>query len=294
MRSTFTIAQQQVKLSATLPVRAEPLRVEHDVPPHDHDYHEICVVWSGACEHARPDGRETLGRGSLIVVPPGGVHAFHRPRALEVTNLYYLTEWLLSDLRALWDTEGLVPLFVGRRLFGNLADSRARVIQLAEPELAAVRVELEALEAERQVPHPSPLLLRASLLKCLVILSRAFARTSAGDLAPRCRPEVWAALDHVEDVLAQGGDGFRPAALARRAGVSPDHLGRLFRETLGCSLTEYFQRRRVEQAKLLLLDRRRTVTDVAHELGFTDGAHLCRHFQRHVGESPRAYRRRYC
>jgi len=53
----------------------------------------------------------------VIVVPPGDVHAFAKVRGLEVTNVYYLAEWLLDELKSLWDQDGLVPLFLARSLF---------------------------------------------------------------------------------------------------------------------------------------------------------------------------------
>ena len=103
---------------------------------------------------------------------------------------------------------------------------------------------------------------------------------------------MWAALEHVERVLAEG-DAFSVKDLAAAVGASPDHLARVFRAATGRSPTQYFQNRRAQYAGLLLLDPRRSVTDVAYELGFADAAHLSRSFRKLRGMSPRDYRREF-
>lgn len=82
---------------------------------------------------------------------------------------------------------------------------------------------------------------------------------------------------------------FSVAFLARRAGVSPYYLERLFVRELGVPLGEYVLARRVALAA------RRIgcglgLADAALAAGFCDQSHLNRHFRRRVGVSPGRYR----
>ena len=81
-------------------------------------------------------------------------------------------------------------------------------------------------------------------------------------------------------------------ALARIAHVSPRHFGRTFVATFGETPHRYLQRRRVERAMFLLRSCERSVTEICMEVGFSSLGTFSRTFQRIVGESPSAYRRR--
>src|SRR5690349_8083891 len=115
-KARFTIEQSNVQLSAGRPVRAQRMDVPEDVPPHDHAYHEICIVTSGRARHRTKNGRAPLSRGDMFVVPPGEVHAIERVDGLAVINAYYLSEWLMEDLGLLWTEPGAVPLFLSTSL----------------------------------------------------------------------------------------------------------------------------------------------------------------------------------
>ena len=73
--------------------------------------------------------------------------------------------------------------------------------------------------------------------------------------------------------------------LASLVAISPFHFCRLFKQSTGLSPHQYVIRERVERAKSLLL-RGNTVTQAAFEVGFSDAAHLHRHFKQRFGITP--------
>jgi len=77
-------------------------------------------------------------------------------------------------------------------------------------------------------------------------------------------------------------------ALATRAGLSPDHLGRLFRRQLGCTPVDYRQRRRLDRF-LGTLKPGQSVLAAALAAGFGSYAQFHRVFRRHLGVGPRAW-----
>jgi AraC-like DNA-binding protein len=54
---------------------------------------------------------------------------------------------------------------------------------------------------------------------------------------------------------------------------------------------QYLQRYRVYQAKLLLKNSQKTITEIALAVGFTDSGYFSRVFNRQTGMSPEAFRR---
>ncbi|MEE4187135.1 MAG: AraC family transcriptional regulator [Roseobacter sp.] len=79
-------------------------------------------------------------------------------------------------------------------------------------------------------------------------------------------------------------------ALAREAGMSPSHFARVFKETLGSTPMQYVLAYRVEQARKMLEEPARPLSDIAIACGFADQAHFSRSFKQLTGQTPRAFR----
>jgi len=75
------------------------------------------------------------------------------------------------------------------------------------------------------------------------------------------------------------------------AAMSPFHFCRVFKAEVGLSFCQYVTRLRVERVKELLRESRKSVMDIALEVGFFDLSHLYRAFRRSTGRSPCAWRR---
>jgi AraC-like DNA-binding protein len=81
------------------------------------------------------------------------------------------------------------------------------------------------------------------------------------------------------------------ARAAEALGASPTHLVRSFSRAFGVSPHAYVVGRRIDEARLRLLDGQPPAL-VAADVGFHDQAHLTRHFRRHVGTTPGQFVRR--
>lgn len=79
--------------------------------------------------------------------------------------------------------------------------------------------------------------------------------------------------------------------LAQYVCISEDYLTYCFRQELGTTPMQYLQRYRVNQAKPLLKNSQKSITEIALEVGFTDSGYFSRVFRRQTGMSPEAFRR---
>jgi signal transduction histidine kinase/AraC-like DNA-binding protein/ABC-type sugar transport system substrate-binding protein len=80
------------------------------------------------------------------------------------------------------------------------------------------------------------------------------------------------------------------ADLAHHVALSEDYLTASFRKELGVTPVAYLNRYRVQQARQLLTDTGKSITEIALEVGFSDSGYFGRVFRREVGLSPEAYR----
>ncbi len=78
--------------------------------------------------------------------------------------------------------------------------------------------------------------------------------------------------------------------LARRAGVSHNHLIALFKKSLGLTVRAYIRKRRCERAAFLLRETSLSITSISREVGLPDLHHFNKTIRSEFGLSPRALR----
>lgn len=81
--------------------------------------------------------------------------------------------------------------------------------------------------------------------------------------------------------------------IASRIGVSPEHFSRVFRDMNGRTFQDHLTLLRIRKAQQLLLNnRKRSLLDIAQEVGYKDSFYFSRKFKQFVGTPPTAYRRK--
>jgi AraC family transcriptional regulator len=92
-------------------------------------------------------------------------------------------------------------------------------------------------------------------------------------------------------MVAHLADAFSLIRLAREAGMSEFHFSRAFKRTTGVTPSQYFINLRMERARRLLRETKRSVIEIGLDVGYTSPSHFTRIFRREVGSSPTEYRR---
>jgi len=88
------------------------------------------------------------------------------------------------------------------------------------------------------------------------------------------------------------GEDIHLVDLAAEAGLSRHHFCRAFKQSFGETPCRYAHPRLMHEAKQHLLGRRHTITEIAHELGFSSSNYFSHAFRKHTGMTPEEFRRR--
>ncbi|OCT15655.1 hypothetical protein A8709_16470 [Paenibacillus pectinilyticus] len=72
--------------------------------------------------------------------------------------------------------------------------------------------------------------------------------------------------------------------------LSTFYLSHIFRQSMGCTITEFIISRRLKEACLLLETTSKTASFIAQEVGFQNGSYFSRVFKTVLGTTPKAYR----
>jgi AraC-like DNA-binding protein len=125
------------------------------------------------------------------------------------------------------------------------------------------------------------------------LMLEIFAEIATGLSAPAANAGLhWPAMRRAaERIVAEPEAPLNLQALAAGARLSGSHFRKLFRETHGESPRDMQTRARMQKAGELVLHSNWSITEIAHQLGFSTVHNFSRAFTREIGVSPQGYRR---
>ena len=98
----------------------------------------------------------------------------------------------------------------------------------------------------------------------------------------------------IEMVDKKFSNGIDRKKIAGCLNVSPDHLSKVFSKECGLQLSRYINERRIhESKKLLSREERRTISEVASQVGVSDVHYFSKLFKKNTGVSPKEYVKKY-
>jgi transcriptional regulator GlxA family with amidase domain len=84
---------------------------------------------------------------------------------------------------------------------------------------------------------------------------------------------------------------FDSTQLAAQIGISGKQMNRLFKREVGTTIYNYVISKKIESAKLMLLDTHLTVSDIGYKLGYVDPHYFSNLFHGKTGVRPSSYRK---
>jgi AraC-like DNA-binding protein len=195
-------------------------------------------------------------------------------------------------------TETAVPIRLGERVIGFLCTGQVftRRAKRGHPTLERKRLFSErspagpkALRLWKQTPYVEAAKYTATVRLLSFFANQLSALTSQLLMEQKCRePEV---ITRARRFIAENKRGrVSLGSAAKASGASMFHFCTLFHQTTGLTFSDYVARSRIEDARMLLCDSRRRMSEVAYEAGFHSMTAFNRAFRRIVGQSPTEYR----
>ena len=174
-------------------------------------------------------------------------------------------------------------------IFGADADN-ARLRDLSAFTDAEMHWLMERLHKELMSRKASPLLVQALAQAIAVHLARNYAElASVPHTGSPSLPGF--KLRQITDWMAQHMDEeFRLDRLASQAGLSKFHFLRLFKNATGESPSRYHTNLRMDAARRMLRETKKSVVEIALDVGYTNPSHFAKLFRRQTGLSPSDYR----
>jgi len=185
-----------------------------------------------------------------------------------------------------------LPLFneALKDVFGANAEyARLRDISgFEDPQLVPL---LQQLRNEVTRPNASRLFVRSIAQAIAIHLARnytALTDSARGDTSALPGFKLRRVTDWMAEHLAEE---FSLARLAEQAAMSEFHFNRLFKRATGIPPLQYQIRLRLDTARRLLRETKKSVITIANHVGYSNPSHFAQLFRKETGLSPTNYRR---
>jgi AraC-like DNA-binding protein len=193
-----------------------------------------------------------------------------------------------------------LPEFLGGEMIGDASwlsgfaaapDRRPRVVERPmRRQVMAIGRELWTEIEQQQYAWVTAV--RAGLLRLLAILYRSWEGPESTGIAPKLHASHLARVMPAVAALQQHpGQAITVAEAADLCGLGRRQFQRVFSQTMGVGFHEFSVRARLSHAEHLLIATDLSIETVAGEAGLVDSSHLHRHFVRHYGCTPGAFKK---
>jgi AraC family transcriptional regulator len=229
--------------------------------------------------HDQPWLTHRIQRGSFFLTSGG---ASYEVRWRSVSDEPFEAMYVFIELPLL--ERALAEIYGEAAAQARLRDVSARTDEV-------LQALLERLREELMRPQASPLFVQGLAQTIAIHLARAYGETDeeSRNLSPSLPGYK---LRQITDwMTAHVAEDFSLERLAAQAGLSKFHFQRLFKRATGVSPSRYHINLRMSLARQLLRETKKSVVEIALEVGYADPSHFSRLFRRETGLSPSEYRR---
>ncbi|CAG7618415.1 helix-turn-helix domain-containing protein [Paenibacillus allorhizosphaerae] len=277
MKINFTIDKQS---SLRIILYTPEVYVE---PTHWHDCIEIGYCLSGK-------GRFYFG-DKTYAVQPGDVYVVnHLERHIAVsepedpsTFLFLLFEMVTLEQI---DPDLTMPFIYKPEEFDNRIDAEHPIAQ----EIGVLMKRIWRENQQKQTAYPK--IMRSVLLLICSLLDRYSRETRILSQTSRVLSKYNAIQPALTYIRKNYHEELSLEDVAAQLSLSPSRTRHLFYETIGEGFKTYLLHTRVNEAKRLLLQTDRSITDIYLQCGFQSTASFYRAFKKNAGMSPVEYRER--
>jgi len=267
------------------PLKVQYGYVESYFGMHSHDFTELVIVTSGYALHQIDNETYAVSAGDVCVLSDDVFHGFHEAKDLNIYNVMFEHSKMSVQTNELKQIPGFQALFALDKLYTKDNSYKCRM-KLSKNQLTEIEGLLEKMSHEYKIgSNGFRTMMQAYFTNLVILLSRYFDEGSSvvDDRISKIADAIAFIEKHFTDNLSIN-------QLSSIAHLSDRHFTRIFSEIFDISPMEYIITLRLNYARLLLLQKDTSITEVSISCGFCDSNYFSRIFKKVCGMSPREFR----
>jgi len=256
---------------------------------HTHNFYELILVNSGSGNHTINDHAIRFKAGDVFMLTPNDKHSFSLEERTDFTYIKF-TELIFKEKYFNAGRESWMKEFTSIFSTSNLMPTS--IIRL-EKDVKLIFFLAEALfdEYVREEYHSRSLILElfGSILMVLRrnLLSDPVVANAAGQTE---RNKIHKILSYIRTNISVGSK-ITIKSIAKEFHMSPSYVSAYIKKHTWISLQKMIIETRLVKGERLLSNSSFTIGEIAAQLGFNDGSHMNKSFQKYRGKNPSDYRK---
>ena len=273
-----------IEYDENLSVKAQLLNI-HSYPIHTHRDFQIFYVLEGELSLRLFYARYRLQPGSIHIVHSEDVHSIE---SITEDNLVLVLSFD-SDY-----FQGIFPHFITTVFITNIEEGAFKKRDTLRDQIFAIVAE----EYERSAGYVSRINNAAvALINTLMNHFRGFVIDPSEKAFIHKTSHDYMQVDRISRIIQYVYENYpykiSLAEIAEREQMSPYYLSHIFHKLVGMNFRNFLSMVRVEMSEVAVLSTKKSITQIAQDVGFSDAKYYVSHFYDHMGCHPKEYRSRY-
>ncbi len=257
-------------------------------PLHNHDFHEIVIVYSGEGVHVTANSSEKISAGDIIVLKPGQIHGYNEVNNLILMNVLIRSSFFTNYGIALSSIPGYTDLFQQNTVKKPDLQKITR-FKLNKMQEFEIRALLESTQSEITNQNLAWSSLTATyVIQLFILLLRIYNDPSYPDSASKNNAGML--IKYVKKNYKQN---FTMQDLMSFSAMSESTVLRTFKRITGYPPFVYQMRLRIFTAINEITSSNKNITGIAYDVGFNDSNYFSRMFRKFTGFSPSEYKKKF-
>lgn len=258
-------------------------------PLHTHEFLELTYILSGCAIHTIGGNSYEVSRGDILFINFHLSHEIFAEQEMKYVNILVAPSFVSDQLVDSENALDMLTLSTYEEFRGKIEkilpkiSFKRRDIPIVEEVIMNMLHEFEEKQSGYQMA------IKGYMQVLFVKIFRNMYNNSTGKSVlkslGKITPEI---LQYIEDNCYEK---FSISDLAKKSFYNPSYFSRVFKECFGMTITEYIQKRRVEEAIRLLKSTDMSVEKIAHSVGYNDKKQFYKSFNEITGVSPGKFRK---
>ncbi len=263
---------------------------DYEFPPSHYD--EIFFVRDGHFLHETDNGTQAVREGTAMVYHPSSHHVIKQPEQVRLTRVRFLPEWFAPDFGSVMGSPDVLSLFFARGWFELPIDTNLQIFTTRESRQPFLDAAFEFLGlALGEGRHAEPIA-RVTLLQVMTMLGDEYGVYWRGGNRLAIPDEVRTSLDLIERSVASR-NRLPLKQLQDTSGNDQEEISQALRKTVGLTLADYVQRRRLHHAARELLETSTSPEAIAADFFLGGADTFAKNFELAFGLPPEVYREKF-
>lgn len=235
-----------------------------------HNAYELCFFFAGTRTYIVNEQIYDAEPYSLIIIPPYMQHSTCGTEAVTRAVVYFTKSFLLDYFSENFTQELLLKL--SSPFFARTSDNEfSRLIE-----------RIKTAHSEHRKTDA------ALCLAQLLQMANTAEQIPAKQKSEMVQNTITRALKYIETNFSEIRN---LEEIAKKLKISLSYLEASFRKSTGTSLMQFVIKTRLNHATKLLLETKKSIAEISLLCGFHSSTHFSNTFKKHMGHSPRAYRK---